>query len=294
MDVQTKIVAVINTKGGVGKTSTCHHLSAPLLELTKAELHNNGLTRQPRMLLADLDFQGNLSRGLLGPNAISTLPYQVTTAAFFDDHLTPTPDELIHKTPIEGIDIIPASRQLEDFTFPKPQTLGEYQFVLRTFLEELIGLYDYVFLDCHPSLDLVSWNALCAASFVLCPFQPEDYGAQGISRIQEAIDLAVRTTNPRLRLLGYVLNKVRNTGLHKTFTTLLREYYGDDVFDTVIPDSILLPEAVTNRLPISCYKPRVKAAKAINRLSQELIERVPRVQSAPHRYLYMGNQAHTA
>ena len=281
MDAQAITIAVINTKGGVGKTTCCHHLTAPLADLGH------------RVVLVDMDYQANLSRGLLGASAVDAIPSQRTTAALFDDSLQPSAEDLTHQTTVDGVTLLPAGRQLEDFAYPRPHTLGEYQFVLSTFLDELRDKCDIILLDCRPSVDLLSWNALCAADFVLCPFQPEDYGAQGISRIQEAIDQVVGSANPRLRLLGYLLNRVRNTGLHRTFEALLREYYGDDVLRTVIPDAIVLPEAVTNRLPIGRYKKRVKAAKAFGSLVDEVFERIPRILDAAPRYLYMGNRTQT-
>jgi chromosome partitioning protein len=281
MDAQPLTIAVINTKGGVGKTSICHHIVAPFLN------------DQKRVLLVDLDYQANLSRGLYGSTHVDQLDHRRTSAALFDDSNYTPPEAVLHPTHIQNLTVLPGSERLEDFAMPKPDTLGSHQLCVRDFLDSLANQFDVILLDCHPSLDLTSWNALVAAEFVLCPFQPEDYGAQGISKIQRAIDKVVETSNRRLRLLGYVLNMVRKNSLHQMFENLLRDYYGDDVLETTIPQAVQMPEAIAKRLPVGLYKPRVKATKKIQALYEEMVQRVPQVRAAPPRYLYLGNQTNT-
>lgn len=289
------VIASLNTKGGVGKTSFCHHITAPLVDAGK------------KVLLIDMDFQANLSRGLLGAAQIDNHPYELTSSAFFDETLVPDED-LILKTPLnkkplkkkevrnpdDVAYIIPAHKLLKQHMHPNPEAHGELQFALQMYLEEVKHDFDVVLIDCHPLIDLTAWNALIAAEFVVCPFQPEDYGAQGISLIQEAIDEVVSRYNPNLRLLGYLLNKVKNVGLHRTFQTLLRDYYKDDVFATVVPDAIQLAEAISNRMPIGRYKPKIKAAEAMRQLADEMLHRIDVIREQPARYYYLGNQVRQA
>lgn len=281
MDVDPLIIAVLNMKGGVGKTSICHHLTAPLLEMGN------------RVLLVDLDPQANLTAGLFGAETVERFPIQRTVAALFDDRLDPLPEEVITETKIEGVSIVPGAWSLSDYDYPKPAEHGDRQYAVQSFLDEVRGEFDVVLLDCRPSLQLLSWNALLAAEFVLVPFQPEDYGAQGIVHIQRIIDQALAGYNQRLRLLGYLLNKVARRSVHKTFETILRTYYGEDVFQVTVPDSTHFPEAVSHHQPVGHYKKRSKASQSVRDLAAEVFERVGRIRQAPPRYLYPGNRMGT-
>jgi len=272
------IISVINQKGGVGKTSTCQHLSAPLVD------------RDLRVLLVDMDPQANLTQGFFGSQQTANLAWQQTVASLFVDDLDPEPDDLIVSTPVAGVSIVPGSWELNKFDFPQPTLQGDYQLSLRFFVEEVKDAFDVILIDCRPTLNLLSWNALLASEFVLVPFQPEDYGVQGVVHIQQIIDEAIAGPNPKLRLLGYLLNKVTRRSLHKTFESVLRNYYCDDVFTVTIPDATHYPEAVSHRLPVGRYKKRGKAVESMNMLCEELLTRVKRIREQPPTYLYPGNK----
>jgi chromosome partitioning protein len=124
----------------------------------------------------------------------------------------------------------------------------------------------------------------------MVPFQPEDYGAQGIVYIQRCVDQVVSSANPRLRLLGYLLTKVARRSLHRTFETILRNFYGDDVFQNVVMDATQYPEAVSHHLPVGVYKKKSKQAQAMRDLAAEVLLRVEQSKNTAHRFLSMGTQ----
>ena len=181
-------VAMLNRKGGCGKTSTCHHLAGAFAKDGR------------RVLLVDMDPQASLTQGLFGPQATEDMPARSTVVGLFDDAYDPDPEALIRPTPFERIAIVPGSNALDDFNVPRPQEAGEIQLSLRRFLKEARDGFDVALIDCPPNLSLCSWSALLAADFVVVPVQAEDYGAQGIVYIQRAFDLALAHHNPRLRL----------------------------------------------------------------------------------------------
>ncbi len=277
--MKPNVIAMINQKGGVGKTSTCMHLTTPFVELGK------------RVLLVDMDPQANLTQGIFGSAETESLHPSVTIAAVFSDDQDPDPKTLVQKTHIEGVDIVPGSWHLNDYDYPQASTHGEYQFSLRNFLGEIEGDYDIVLIDCRPSLNLLSWNALLASTHLMVPFQPEDYGAQGIVYIQRCVDQVVAGPNPKLRLLGYLLTKVARRSLHRTFETILRNFYGEDVFENMVMDATQYPEAVSHHLPVGVYKKKSKQAQAMRDLATEVLMRVEEVKSRSPRFLYMGNRS---
>ena len=271
------VISVINQKGGVGKTSTCQHLTSPFVD------------RGWKVLLCDMDPQANLTQGFFGAKQTHAVDPNETVAALFQDALDPEPEDLIISTPVKGVSLVRGCFDLNHFDYPKPEDQGEYQFSLREFVEEVRDDFDVILIDCRPTLNLLSWNALLASEFVLVPFQPEDYGVQGVVHIQQIIDQAIAGANPKLRLLGYLLNKVTRRSIHKTFEAILRNMYNEDVFSVTIPDNTHFPEAVSHQLPVGRYKKRGKAVEAMNTLAEEILDRVARVRNAPVTFLYPGN-----
>ncbi len=164
-------VAMLNRKGGCGKTSTCHHLAGAFAK--------DGL----RVLLVDMDPQASLTQGLFGPQATEALPDRSTVVGLFDDSFDPDPDALIKPTPFERISLVPGSNALDDYNVPRPQDTGEIQLTLRRFLKEARDSFDVALIDCPPNLSLCSWAAaLLAADSVVVPVQAEDYrGSRGSS-----------------------------------------------------------------------------------------------------------------
>jgi chromosome partitioning protein len=255
-------VALLNQKGGVGKTSTCHHLAGTFSK--------TGL----RVLLIDADPQASLTQGFWGPEATRSLPRRSSIAALFDDAVPPESSELIRPTGLPGVDLVPGSEYLNSHNLPDPED-DPRTVVLRDLVEEVRERYDVILLDCPPNLCLCSWSALVAADGVVVPLQAEDYGAQGIAAIQRAVGRARREANPQLALLGYLITMFnRSLAIHRAYADQLRELYADQVFSAMVPLAKDFKEAVSARLPISHYKPKGAPAKAMGALADELCARV--------------------
>jgi chromosome partitioning protein len=257
------IVTALNQKGGVGKTSTCHHLAGTLAQMGQ------------RILLLDNDPQASLTQGFWGPVATNALDPAGTIAALYAGD-APFPEQVIRPTGVPGVDIVPGSKRATDFNVPRPHEVDlEVQSCLRTFLDEVRAGYDLVLIDCPPNLHLCSWAALTASTHLLVPLQAEDYGAQGLGPVQEAMDAVTAGPNPRLALLGFLITMFNpRLAIHKLYDQLLREQYGPAVFETRVPYAADYKEAIAQRKPIASYKPRSASAKAIRSLADELLSRL--------------------
>lgn len=273
-------VAMLNRKGGVGKSSCCQHLAGSFARAGK------------RVLLVDMDPQASLTQGFFGPQATESFPHHETVAALFDDACDPDPARLVRPTPFDRIAIIPGSNDLDAFNVPDPQATGELQRALRAFLSEAAGAFDVVLIDCPPNLHLCSWNALLAASWVMVPLQAEDFGAQGITHVQRAIDAALAKYNPTLRLMGYLVTMYqKRLGIHAAYDHQLRQLYAGDVFTATVPAAKDFKEAVAARMPLANYKPRCAAAKSMEAVAEEMLERAERLAGEAPKFLHLDNRA---
>jgi chromosome partitioning protein len=258
-----KTVAFLNKKGGVGKTSTCHHLSGALGQ------------KGQRVLLIDADPQASLTQGLLGPDVARALPSHQTIAALFDDAGGPPIAELIRATEIPGVSLLAGSEAMEDLNVTRPAETGALQFALRDALADVAGDFDLVLVDCPPNVQLCSWAALVAAGGAVVPLQAEDYGAQGLVAIRRSLARVRAETNPELALIGYLITMFnKSIGVHISYEADLRQVYGDDVFRSVVPLAKDFKEAVIMRKPVGIYKPRSAPARSIVGLADELLERL--------------------
>jgi chromosome partitioning protein len=257
------VITLLNQKGGVGKTSTCHHVSAALAQLGK------------RVLLIDADPQSSLTQGFWGPAALEELHPSATIAAVLRGE-DPFPEQVVHPSGVGGIDLVPGSQQANDANVPRPwETPADVQALLRTFLEGVRGRYDMVLVDCPPTLSFCSWAALVASDAMIVPLQPEDYGAQGVRAIQDSIDLVRCGPNPRLALLGYLITMINGRlAIHKAYETRLRAVYGEDVFATMVPYAADFKEAIASRKSILQYKPKGASARVIKALADEILVRL--------------------
>jgi chromosome partitioning protein len=254
---------LLNQKGGVGKTSCTHHLSGTL-----------ALGFGKRVLLVDTDPQSSLTQGWWGPVTTRQLSPEVTIAAVLRGD-RPHPEQVIHPTGLDRVDLVPGSRTATSFNTPDPHLADtESQEVLRSFLEEVRGHYDLVLIDCPPNLHLCGWAALAASDHLVVPLQPEDYGAQGIADVLESLS-RVNAAGFPVALLGYLITMIspRRT-LHQLYEEQLRELYGPAVFEARIPESPEFPEAISRRQTIAQYKPKGAAAKAVRALAEELLGRI--------------------
>jgi chromosome partitioning protein len=273
------VTCFINRKGGCGKSSCTFHLAGTFASAGR------------RVLLLDLDPQASLSQGIFGPAAVEAMPPSATVAGLFDDKVDPDPEKLICPTSIKNISILPGSNAMEAINYPNPHETGELQTAVRAFVKEAKSAYDLVLIDCPPTLALCSWNAVLASDFVVVPLQPEDYGSQGITYIQRFVDQALAKNNPALKLLGYLLTMVQpRLGIHTAYSGQLRQLYGDQVFANAVPMAAHYKESIAARQPISHYKPKAAAGKAIKAVAEEMLHRAERLVGQPAGFLYLGNR----
>ncbi len=248
-----RIIAVANQKGGVGKTSTCVNLTYALKK------------RGRKVLLVDCDAQGNATSGMgvdksTIPNMYSILTQEVNAA------------ECIVKTPYG--DVIPTNKDLSGATVELVD-MEDREFVLRNALEPLRSSYDYIFIDCPPSLELLTVNALAAADSVLVPVQCEYYALEGIADLTTTIKMINANINPKLEIQGIVLTMFDGrTNFSEQVAQEIIRYFGNKVYKTRIPRNIRIAEAPSHGKPVIAYDRISRGSAAYLKLGMELVKQV--------------------
>jgi chromosome partitioning protein len=259
---RTRIIAVANQKGGVGKSTTAVSLGAALAE------------RGKRVLVIDLDPQGNASTGLgIRHEAREVTVYDVLSAD------GPVRDAII-ETPLENLFAIPSTIDLAGAEIELVSQFSR-EMRLRRALEPLrdgagsLG-FDFVLLDCPPSLGLLTINALAAAEELIVPIQCEYYALEGLGQLLRNVRLVQQNVNPELRLTGIVMTMFDpRTKLSEQVVEEVRKYFGDLVYGTIIPRTVRLSEAPGFGLPITVYDPRSRGAECYRDLAREVVSRPP-------------------
>ena len=256
----THIIAVTNQKGGVGKTTTAISLSACLADCGK------------RTLLVDLDPQGNATSGL-GIDKTSL------TKNLYDCLIEQMPmSEVVQKTMIKKLAVIPATMDVAGAAV-ELVTINEREYVLKNVLCEYLQTvkkpYDYVVIDCPPSLGLLTINALVAADSVLIPVQCEFYALEGLAQLMQTVEMVRSSLNDKLHLLGLLMTMYDGrTNLSIQVTEEVKKYFSGQVFRTIIPRNVRLGEAPSHGEPITIYDPHSKGAEVYKKLAKEVIRRV--------------------
>ena len=253
-----RIIAIANQKGGVGKTTTAINLAAALVE------------QGCRVLVVDLDPQGNASTGL----GIERDDREYTTYDLLLDDAPLT--DVIHKTAIEGLSIVPATVDLSSADIDLISN-EKRSFLLHDSLRQVaidgFGL-DYILIDCPPSLNILTVNAMVAAHSVLVPLQSEFFALEGLSQLMLTVREVRQSANPSLRIEGVVLTMYdRRNNLSQQVEQDARTNLGDLVFRTVIPRNVRLSEAPSYAMPVLSYDSRSQGAAAYRELAGELLDR---------------------
>lgn len=250
----THVISIANQKGGVGKTTTSINLGAYLAKLGQ------------RVLIVDLDPQGNSSSGLaIAKNQLPATAYNVLV-----DNVAAK--DAIQKTSQKNMDVLPANSVLAAAEL-ELSAMPQREFQLR---KALGGLeYDYILIDCPPSLGLLTLNGLVAATHLLIPVQSEYYALEGLGQLLSTVKRVRQGLNPQLVLLGVVIT------MHSSRTSLaaqvqgeLKHHFPDTLFDTIIPRNIRLAEAPSHGKPINQYDRFSKGAQSYKKLAKEVMQRV--------------------
>ncbi len=250
-----KAIAIFNQKGGVGKTTTNINLAACLALKGK------------KVLILDIDPQGNTTSGIgIRKKGLEKTTYEV----LIDEKMKV--EEAILPTIVKNLDIVPASVQLAGAEIELVKLEGREKRLKRA-LDSVRDKYDYIFIDCPPSLGLLTINSLTAVDSVLIPIQCEFYALEGVSQLVSTIDLVRKSLNPKLEIQGVILSMFDGrTNLSIQVVNEVKKYFKSKVYSTVIPRNIRLAEAPSFGLPITEYDPKSKGALAYLEFAEEFLE----------------------
>lgn len=247
-----KIVTIVNQKGGVGKTTTCVSLTAALREMGQ------------RVLLCDFDPQANATSGMGVDKSLSLGIYDVLLNGI-------EPEKRIVSTRYG--DVLPSSKGLAGAGV-ELVALPDREHLLKKTLEKLSPKYDYIFIDCPPSLELLTLNGLCAADSALVPVQSEYFALEGLSDLMYTIRAVRRSLNPSLELEGVLLTMYDSrTNLALQVAEEVKRYFPGKVYATVIPRNVRLSEAPSHGKPISAYDRTSRGSEAYTALAQEFLRK---------------------
>ncbi|WP_172199002.1 ParA family protein [Saccharibacillus qingshengii] len=249
----SKIIAIANQKGGVGKTTTSVNLSAGLAKLGK------------RVLLIDIDPQGNSTSGV-GINK-ADVQHCIYDILINEVH----PKEVVVSTHIEGLDVIPATIQLAGAEIELVPVMSR-ELRLKKSIHLIKKDYDYILIDCPPSLGILTINSLTAADSVIIPIQCEYYALEGLSQLLNTVRLVQKQLNTELQIEGVLLTMLdARTNLGIQVIEEVKKYFQDKVYETIIPRNVRLSEAPSHGQTIMTYDPRSKGAEYYMELAREVM-----------------------
>ncbi|MFA5283174.1 MAG: AAA family ATPase [Bacilli bacterium] len=251
----TRIIAIANQKGGVGKTTTAINLSSSLAHFSR------------RVLLIDMDPQGNSSRGV-GVDS-SLLQKGIYDALVGDANI----NKIMKRTAMKNLDIVPSNIKLASLDASVMNRIENPYFILKETLSHLEKTFDYIIIDCPPSLGLLNINALVSATSVLIPVQCEYFAMEGVAQILAAVSRIQSQYNPYLKIEGFLFTMYDSrTRLGTEVTTQIRGLFKENTFLTSIPRNISLPESTARGIPVTIYRPTSSGSLAYLSLAKEVIE----------------------
>ncbi|QDW75477.1 ParA family protein [Lachnospiraceae bacterium KGMB03038] len=250
-----RIIAIANQKGGVGKTTTAINLSSCLAEKGK------------KVLAVDMDPQGNMTSGLgVDKNAIEDTIYDLIIGES-------TIKEVLKENIMENLDIIPANIDLSAAEIELID-VEEKEYIVRNIIQEIKDEYDYIIIDCPPSLSMLTINAMTTATSVLVPIQCEYYALEGLSQLIHTVDLVKSRLNPELEIEGVVFTMYdARTNLSLQVVENVKDNLHQNIYKTIIPRNIRLAEAPSYGIPINQYDPKSAGSESYMRLAEEVINR---------------------
>ncbi|MGB3457039.1 MAG: ParA family protein [Litorimonas sp.] len=250
-----RIMAIVNQKGGVGKTTTAINLAAALSEL------------EQRVLLIDMDPQGNASTGL-------GIPRDDRAKSIYNVLTEDMPlDDAIRPTQVRGLHILPSHPDLSAAEMEIGSSEGRTR-ILKTAVAKANSGFDYVLIDCPPSLNLLTLNALAVARSAIVPLQCEFFALEGLSQLLKTVEMAKEGINPKLAIDGVLLTMFdRRNRLSVQVADDVRRHLGRAVFETVIPRNVRIAEAPSFSEPVTTYEPASQGAKAYRRLAREILRK---------------------
>ena len=250
-----RIIAVANQKGGVGKTTTSINLAAALAEKGK------------KVLLIDSDPQGNATSGVgVDKNQVETTIYDLILG---EKEI----QDCIEYTEFENLHLIPSN---VDLAAAEIELIGinEKEFIIKKAVETIRDRYDFIIIDCPPSLNLLTINAMTTADTVLVPIQCEYYALEGLSQVLKTVNLVQKKLNPALEVEGVVFTMYDSrTNLSLEVVENVKEHLNENIYKTIIPRNIRLAEAPSYGMPINLYDPKSTGASAYQRLADEVMNR---------------------
>ncbi len=260
-----RIIAIANQKGGVGKSTTAVSLGAALAELGY------------RVLVVDLDPQGNASTGM-------GIRHEAREITVYDVVVAEAPvTEAIVKTPVERLHAIPSTIDLAGAEIELVSQFSRESRLKKALGDVREGMYDFILMDCPPSLGLLTVNALTAAEELIVPIQCEYYALEGLGQLLRNVSLVQQNINPDLRLSGIVMTMFDpRTKLSEQVVQEVRNYFDDLVYDVIIPRTVRLSEAPGYGQPITVYDPRSKGAESYRELAREVAVRPPPPEPMPN------------
>lgn len=254
-DKLSRVIAVANQKGGVGKTTTTINLSASLAEMGK------------KVLVIDSDPQGNTTSGfgIEKDNLTETLYNILLGESYLEKVMVPTP--------VENLFLIPSNMNLAGSEI-ELISYENREYILKNILDNTRYLYDFILIDCPPSLNMLTINALTAADSILVPIQCEYFALEGLTQLLHTIKLVQNKLNPLLKIEGVVFTMYdARTNLSMQVVEEVKKFLDKDVYRSIIPRNVRLSEAPSYGLPISMYDKKSKGAEAYELLAEEVIER---------------------